>query len=357
MLENIQIENFRGIKNLFLNDFSKINFFIGKANTGKTSVLEAIYLSVAERPEDIMEILEMRNVIGDDDIFKGFFYDYGLSLKPTMKINGKCNEETKKESFEMTLELSCDQNLSRLNVSTEDFRQNINLSGNSELNLSYNYGNDEEKTITIKRNFLNRREIEFQNSIRSNKNEIMDGSPHSTADFIYWNSFSHNLRENLKIILPNKEKKEKLREICQKFSKDMEEIYFVGNKIVVQQKNLENAINFKLLGEGFQRYIDMNSSILTGKKYIFIDEIENGLHFGSIEILIKSILDTDDMQFFITTHNQEFLEKMSDILNDLNEEKVSVFNVFKNKKDEVKAVRFSQKQLCFNIENENELRD
>lgn len=218
MLENIQIENFRGIKNLFLNDFSKINFFIGKANTGKTSVLEAIYLSVAERPEDIMEILEMRNVIADDDIFKGFFYDYDLSLKPTMKINGKCNEETKKESFEMTLELSCDQNLSRLNVSTEDFRQNINLSGNSELNLSYNYGNDEEKTITIKRKVPNLREIEFQNSIRSNKNEIMDGSPHSTADFIYRNSFSRSLKENLKIILPNKEKKEKLREICQKFS-------------------------------------------------------------------------------------------------------------------------------------------
>src|SRR4051812_48791850 len=45
MLRTLQIENFRGIKELALADFSTVNIFVGRNGAGKTSVLEACALA------------------------------------------------------------------------------------------------------------------------------------------------------------------------------------------------------------------------------------------------------------------------------------------------------------------------
>ncbi len=159
-------------------------------------------------------------------------------------------------------------------------------------------------------------------------------------------------------IVEEKEKKEDLKKICKDFSEDIEELYFSKNKIVIQKTNLKNAINFKLLGEGFKKYIAIQASILFGKKYILIDELENGLHYEGIEKLIKTILNSkDDVQFFITTHNQELLEKISEILHDEKEEKVSVFNIYEDSENNIKAFRLTQKNLINNIKTNSEIRD
>ena len=50
MLKNIKISNYRGIKNIQMNDFSNVNIFVGKANTGKTSILEAIFILLNQTP-------------------------------------------------------------------------------------------------------------------------------------------------------------------------------------------------------------------------------------------------------------------------------------------------------------------
>ena len=42
--KNIDIKNFRGIKHLLIDDFSRVNVFLGQNNSGKSSVLEAIFL-------------------------------------------------------------------------------------------------------------------------------------------------------------------------------------------------------------------------------------------------------------------------------------------------------------------------
>ncbi|EAH7849284.1 ATP-binding protein, partial [Campylobacter jejuni] len=100
------------------------------------------------------------------------------------------------------------------------------------------------------------------------------------------------------------------------------------------------------------------ASILSGKKYILIDELENGLHYEGIEKLLNAILKTNnDVQFFITTHNLELLQKLSEILYREKNEKVSVFNIYENKNKQIKSVKLTQEELISNIENNNEIRD
>jgi AAA15 family ATPase/GTPase len=46
MLKQLTISNFRGFDSLKIDGFSKINLFVGKNNSGKTSILEAIFLMI-----------------------------------------------------------------------------------------------------------------------------------------------------------------------------------------------------------------------------------------------------------------------------------------------------------------------
>ena len=54
-LSYLNIRNFRGVKDLELNDLSTINIIVGDNNSGKTSLLEAI--SLLENPDSIRHML------------------------------------------------------------------------------------------------------------------------------------------------------------------------------------------------------------------------------------------------------------------------------------------------------------
>lgn len=346
MINSIEFKNFKGIKDLKLENFSKINFFVGKANTGKTSILEALYAFLLKNPNDIMMLLDVRRMHIDSDVFQSFFYDYALEEKPTIKSN------------DTELIIDCDRNSQYINIPANNKNNTITdlSSGINEINFIYT-NSQGKKTFNIKKIFLNVDQIQFQHSLNLNGNFVFPEI--NDVDFIYQGSFyDNNLREYLSKIVEEKEKKEDLKKICKDFSEDIEELYFSKDKIVIQKTNLKNAINFKLLGEGFKKYIAIQASILFGKKYILIDELENGLHYESIEKLLNAILKAnDDVQFFITTHNQELLEKLSEILHNEKEEKVSIFNIYEDNEKNIKAFRLTQENLINNIKTNSEIRD
>lgn len=345
MLNNIEIKNFKGIKDLKLENFSKINFFVGKANTGKTSILEALYAFLLKNPNDIMLLLDVRRMHIDSDAFQSFFYDYTLEKKPTIK------------SGDAELIIDCDRNSQYTNISTNKNNTITDLSnGINEINFIYQ-NSQGKKTFNIKKIFLNLDQIQFQHSLNLEGSFVFPEI--NDVDFIYQGSFyDNNLIEYLSKIVEEKEKKEDLKKICKDFSEDIEELYFSKNKIVIQKTNLKNAINFKLLGEGFKKYIAIQASILSEKKYILIDELENGLHYEGIEKLLNAILKTnDDVQFFITTHNLELLQKLSEILHNEREEKISVFSIYEDSENNMKAFRLTQKNLINNIKTNSEVRD
>ena len=42
--KNLEIKNFRGIDRLVMDDFSRVNVFLGQNGSGKSSILEAILM-------------------------------------------------------------------------------------------------------------------------------------------------------------------------------------------------------------------------------------------------------------------------------------------------------------------------
>ena len=53
---------------------------------------------------------------------------------------------------------------------------------------------------------------------------------------------------------------------------------------------------------------------------VFIDEIENGLHFSALKILWEAIITAafeNNVQLFITTHNKETLMNLNSVLSNI----------------------------------------
>ncbi|WP_300711777.1 AAA family ATPase, partial [uncultured Brachyspira sp.] len=95
MIKQISIENFRVFDKLEINNIKNINFFVGKNNCGKTSVLEAIMLMSAITDFSMPYYINNLRTKNDNNeltltnIFRNF--DYKNNIKFEYKIKNNLN--------------------------------------------------------------------------------------------------------------------------------------------------------------------------------------------------------------------------------------------------------------------------
>ena len=64
MLRDLTIQNYRCFQEFQIDDLARVNLIVGGNNTGKTSLLEAIYLYVTQNhPSSLVSLLENRGEI------------------------------------------------------------------------------------------------------------------------------------------------------------------------------------------------------------------------------------------------------------------------------------------------------
>lgn len=78
VINSIEINNFRGIKQLTVSDFSKINLIVGDNNSGKTTFLESIQLLFAKP-----QLSYVRNVINQRTVGTFFSVRYPKNAMPS----------------------------------------------------------------------------------------------------------------------------------------------------------------------------------------------------------------------------------------------------------------------------------
>ena len=349
MLEKFEINNFRGIKNLIFDSFKNINIFTGKANVGKTSVLEAIYTILKLNPASTVEISNLRAIVGYDDIFKSLFYDY--NLKKYIKLNATINNK-KEEKINIEIKPNINNRNITVPLDSQTSENDINFLNS----LQFDIKNGKTSTSNIIVEKLNNT-VNFQ-VLSANKINI---NIEDNVEFIAEYYSKNNLYKNLKNILEKKKEKEELHEYCRQFNDNIKDIRFIDNKIVIETDNLEHTLNLKTMGKGFQTYMTIIASMVAGNKYILIDEIENGIHYEIMKILIKNITDLSkkyNLQFFITTHSKEFLQTLNEFTEDSGySDVISVFNLYHDKEKDIKVVKFTQENFSHFMETDSEIRN
>lgn len=329
MLKNIDIQNYRAIKQISLNNFANINIFTGAANAGKSSILEAVYFLCNVNMDTLNNILKIRNFTDEKDMFSALFYDY--NTKNNIKINGIIDDD-------ITCSISSGNSI--VYDSLDNWLNIIKINYDIDLlGVSYSAFLDNNLKLQMKldNNFF---------------------PPDYSAEYLASFSNYDTLKNNLAKILVNNNSKKLLNKYLKEFDDNIEDIMFIGNIISVSYKYLSNAVNIKSMGKGFYTYLTILSAVLSGSKIIIIDEIENGIHFSLMKKLIDNIIkisEEKDIQFFISTHSKEFLEIFNNQIQktDIN---IKLYNIY-DKDKIINAIEYNKDQICSMIYNQNEIRD
>ena len=296
MIDSIEIKNFRSIENLKIENLKNVNFFFGEANSAKTSVLEALHLFLKEDTSAIKDISNNRSSLQDDDIIESLFPDYD------------------------------DSQIIRISNSNKDLEIIKNDNGKIQI---------------------------------SNRNrEVSDKESQSTLIGLF--KLNDDFYKRIKKVLQDDELKTRFNDYCRAFDDQIEDISIIDKDIYVKILGYDKKINLKSTGQRFQTYLSYNVEILNKTRYICIDNLATGLSFEHIDLILRIILEQsiqNDMQFFITTHSKELLEKLATLL-DRNAEfksKTACFNLYRED-NRVKVLENKVDGFILNMELGNEVR-
>lgn len=136
-------------------------------------------------------------------------------------------------------------------------------------------------------------------------------------------------------------------------------IYFdLGN-------DFHSLMPINLMGEGIQRLMTILVAMAhTAGAIVQIDEIDDGLHYTTLRILWKAVLQAAreyDVQVFATTHSAEALRHLTWVLDDEEykgyRDDVAAYTLIRADDDTVRSYRHDYEQLEYALDHGVEVRN
>lgn len=314
-LTEIQIDTFKCFKNFKANSLRRVNLISGRNNIGKTAFLEACYLNVFPTIEmeqvaaAIFSILHRRHLsVNRNNLEKLTPFCLLSNIKEIIFRLEK--DEAKNRFYYFKL-------IDKLKKSIEDdnFLEEVFL---KSISLPY--------TNAIK--FIKMGFYEKQNLL---------------------NAF-YKVQE--------KDKENELNRFIHEFDNSIEVFKVIGDNLRCRVNGIYRDIED--FGEGLLSYLSIICCLYAAENsYLFIDEIENGIHYSHHDHLWNIILTLSkevNCQVFVTTHSEEVIESFNRVTLAMNEQETTYISLAKGKNKELKAFTFDSKMLAFGLKQEHEIR-
>jgi AAA15 family ATPase/GTPase len=315
-IKTLSIQNFKSIKNIQIDNFSRINLFIGKPNVGKSNLLEALSLfsipyykqntnkkiSNFIRLENEAELFfdgNIENEISIETNIANCSIKYTKVLKADLSKNkdawvkGNIDWEEDKSSFWADLRKLL------IEIQHPESKEKIKFTVDDKLNLKSDLKIDAE--FPVKR-YL------FVTNVKNKKSNIPFLIPPTGTNL-------------MAVIEQNKELKNELIII---FSEYGLTILFdkASQSLKILKKNRENdlfLIPYNSIADTLQRIIFYKSAIVSNKNSVLIFEEPEAHSFPPYIVHItQEIIHSNSNQFFISTHSpyivNDFLENSRDDL-------------------------------------------
>jgi AAA15 family ATPase/GTPase len=337
-LKNIEIQNFRSISNLKIEDLGQINIFTGENNTGKTTVLEAIFQLLGWRVGVLNKLNSFRNLSKEVDI-SYFFNNLNTSEPITIQAQFELEE------YERRLEISYTKTTKSWDEEVEKITSIL-----TEKSISFNPEHSENT-------------VDLSTGQADSKDQENVVYPLKVL-FPNFKVFEHsNLIKKLSEIIGNKEQS-KIINLLKPIDDRIQNIVVNGNGIFLDLEGVPKLMPIELSGDGLRRILSLILSIYDAGQngFVMIDEIENGLHFSTLPKFWKCLLLTAkemNVQLFLTTHNEEILRAFNDLIETEFKDfqpKVMYYNLKKYDNDELYAYKYDFEKLGYLLTNGNEIR-
>ena len=354
MLSSIEIENFRAFQKLKVKGFKAVNLIGGQNNSGKTALLEALFLLFMPHGSTLTTIMTFRGeeVKVNPYYFKRIwdFIFHNQNINKLTKIYS--NFENGKNS---SVEFSCpvtveavakiltenivNQNVPDIIYSNFQFPSFLNIKGNSD-NEKFDF-------------------LIFPN--KENGHTLMVGvlpKQLEESPFVHTRFAANNLTLASMYSLAKEDRKvEYLNRILKLVDSRIEssEIVAPGGEPFIKL-NLKDGKSFSvnMFGDAIKRISEIVLVMLSSsQKVLFIDEIENGIHFTKHKFLWKILFEiskSTGCQIFATSHSSEMIKSFCQAaVEEKFEEHVSYFEMSRLPDDEIIANKMDMEMLNYEI--------
>jgi len=316
MIHSFEIENFRLFDHLKIKRLGRVNLVVGKNNSGKSALLEALLLFSTRMDRKLVkEILSIRQEDWDEDLakesgelipyaFRHLFKGHRVSQNEGEGIVFRANEES-----EIRLSHRIYYIEAGVDEDGDPVRRRVFIKSLDQL------PEDKEFFHAVYLETGKRRR-DFRMHLKDHG--IFRGSTDPFRGEIY--SFVEPQSANPSSLAPKWDRvifnkavqQERVFEGLRLIEPSIEELSFVGDeerKAIVTLRGMEQPVPLKSLGDGMTRVLQIVLSLVASKGGVLaIDELENGLHWSiqpKVWKMIFKLADELDVQVFATTHSRD----------------------------------------------------
>jgi len=351
--KNIEIRNFRGIDHLEIDDFSRVNVFLGQNSSGKSSVLECLLLMMGMSNPDLPQTINSirsRNYSSFADL--GYmFHNCDIKVKPEM--SSELFDSTKRHlSLVLTYVFDGQSQLDLQNgqiptSETKTFLNTLKMLFDVE---SGHEKNTHECSLTVnQQGLISGKKLEGgyleKNSVAFISSDLAAGNP------------ANDLVE-----LAKRRLKDSVTEQLKHFDSRITTLEILNNVAYVGLEGIDQLLAVNMQGDGLRRYLNIvAASANPMNNILLIDEIENGLHYSAYKKLWEAIFalaTTTNKQVFITTHSKETLSRLNEMLEEHPEyqQMMRLYTLAKTPIKGHQAYKYTYEGLSGACENDVELR-
>jgi predicted ATP-dependent endonuclease of OLD family len=313
-LTDIEIKQFKCFTDFKASGFKRVNLIGGKNNIGKTAFMEACYINVHSKNINKM-ITAIYNIKFSRESLNCLYgyhkIDYQIILDSTKIYSAKSNLILLKYFI------------------TEENATKI-----------YQFNIDDNQESIHSNNFVIN--FEYADNIR-----LIDNFGWSDGGIL---SSYESIQKH--------DQESQLNNYVHLFDNNIENFKIIGTK--PQCKTKEGYRNIVEFGDGLRHYISIICALYACENgYLFIDEIDNGIHYSQLDKLWELILTLSkktNCQLFAITHSKEMLESFARVAKKLDDRDISYTTLVKNKQQEIVAITRDYEMLLDSIEQEREIR-
>ncbi len=353
ILDSLEIRNFRGLKELKIEKLGRVNLLVGKNNTGKTSVLEALRLYAQPASlRTLFEIFEERNEIDR------------ASAQPISRF-----ESPKPLPIE---ELFCGRQVNYANDETGSLIV-IGPSSGPQLLISPKRtnplrGSMRDSLILL---FDFRDQSEFIDLLDYRLSEMEDAvSPFSEtfATPCFFRNATRIDSARLSALwdtIALSDLETDVSAILGTLSSEIERLAFVpvGTRSpqrvpFVRLRGVDVPVPLRSLGDGVNRLLEIALTLVSAKDgFLLIDEFENGLHYSVQSVIWKFVFEIAkklNVQVFATTHSFDCIQAFQDAASESDAEGVMIGLAIK--KGKLLVGEYDEEDLRVVVEGQIEVR-
>lgn len=356
MYQSLHIQNFRLFEDLKLNDIGRINVIGGRNNTGKTALLEAIFmLSSGNRPQNRLVLANNRGIENLQVqtatelwayLFNNFQTHHAITLSgvfanENVRLQIKSDEKSQSE-FAISFPAAV-----------------ADSSSSPERSISYQFEHSTALNISKATAHLN----------PQNGNLIVenDSEPYSLGMTVL--TFSrirqsfNELAERYSVVNRHKQKQD-LIDVMRFIEPQVQDLTlnYEGKKpIFYVDMGWDSLVPLALMGDGLIRLfaIVLTMTWIDPKGVVLFDEIESGIHFSAMSQMWQAINELSkrrSLQIFATTHSEECIRAAQSVFADADEQTFRYHRLDRLKTGTIEAVTYSPEALAGATEFDIEVR-